>query len=162
MLPLVCQPPSSLQHFAQAGRRRCAVPTLHCCCLLVTAVLCLPPSSICPCRPVPGWQPIAMQCTMRPPGSCCTPQCLQLQCLQAATTLRLLTAKELFPMAGRCEGLAAMGDTVANSPAQRKACAFLLDKQRSDGGWAESYLSSQDKVLSPLCMIWSASVVICR
>ncbi len=65
-------------------------------------------------------------------------------------------------MAGRCEGLAAMGDTVANSPAQRKACAFLLDKQRSDGGWAESYLSSQDKVLSPLCMIWSASVVICR
>ena len=53
-------------------------------------------------------------------------------------------------MAGRCEGLAAMGDTVANSPAQRKACAFLLDRQRSDGGWAESYRSSQDKVLSLL------------
>ena len=76
----------------------------------------------------------------------------------SATTLHLLTAKELSPMAGRCEGLAAMGDTVANSPAQRKACAFLLDKQRSDGGWAESYLSSQDKVLTLCEPSGSASV----
>ena len=29
--------------------------------------------------------------------------------------------------------------------AARRACAFLLGKQRADGGWGESYLSCQDK-----------------
>mmetsp|Transcript_1807 Transcript_1807/g.3842 ORF Transcript_1807/g.3842 Transcript_1807/m.3842 type:complete len:312 (-) Transcript_1807:69-1004(-) len=29
-----------------------------------------------------------------------------------------------------------------------KACSFILSKQREDGGWGESYLSSQDKVYS--------------
>ncbi|KAK9815761.1 hypothetical protein WJX72_009078 [[Myrmecia] bisecta] len=45
-----------------------------------------------------------------------------------------------------CEALAAMGETVETSDAQRRACSFLLGKQRADGGWGESYLSSQDKV----------------
>ncbi len=46
----------------------------------------------------------------------------------------------------RCEALAAVGKTVANSEAQLRACEFLLAKQCPDGGWGESYLSCQDKV----------------
>lgn len=34
----------------------------------------------------------------------------------------------------------------ANSKHAKAACAFLLGKQRADGGWGESYLSCQDKV----------------
>ncbi len=32
----------------------------------------------------------------------------------------------------------------------RRACGFLLEKQRLDGGWGESYRSCQDKVYSQL------------
>lgn len=49
-----------------------------------------------------------------------------------------------------CSALAAGGETVANSSAQSKAADFLLHKQRADGGWGESYLSSQDCVYSQL------------
>lgn len=45
-----------------------------------------------------------------------------------------------------CEALAAAGETHATSPSARAAAAFLLQKQRADGGWGESYLSCQDKV----------------
>lgn len=45
-----------------------------------------------------------------------------------------------------CEALAAVGEGVANSREAKAACAFLLGKQRADGGWGESYLSCQDKV----------------
>lgn len=45
-----------------------------------------------------------------------------------------------------CEGLAAVGESYASSASARSACAFLLQKQRSDGGWGESYLSCQNKV----------------
>ena len=31
-----------------------------------------------------------------------------------------------------------------------QACAFLLSKQRDDGGWAESYLSCEKKVYCQL------------
>ncbi len=48
----------------------------------------------------------------------------------------------------RCEALACVGKSVANSEAQLRACEFLLSKQCSDGGWGESYLSCQDKVQS--------------
>lgn len=44
------------------------------------------------------------------------------------------------------EGLAACGKTYKNSPTLRKACEFLLSKQLPNGGWGESYLSSQNKV----------------
>lgn len=44
-----------------------------------------------------------------------------------------------------CDALAVFHETVDNSEAQSKACAFLVSKQRKDGGWAESYLSSQTK-----------------
>lgn len=44
-----------------------------------------------------------------------------------------------------CTALAAAGEGVANSPHAKAACAFLLGKQRADGGWGESYLSCQDK-----------------
>ena len=46
----------------------------------------------------------------------------------------------------RCEALAAMGESWENSEAQARACGFLLKHQHEDGGWGESYLSSQDKV----------------
>ncbi|KAB1212043.1 Lupeol synthase [Morella rubra] len=42
--------------------------------------------------------------------------------------------------------LAACGRNYQNCPALRKACEFLLSKQLPDGGWGESYLSSQNKV----------------
>lgn len=42
--------------------------------------------------------------------------------------------------------LAAAGEDVHGSACLRRACAFLLSKQRQDGGWGESYLSSQTKV----------------
>uniref|UniRef100_A0A383VVZ0 Squalene cyclase C-terminal domain-containing protein n=1 Tax=Tetradesmus obliquus TaxID=3088 RepID=A0A383VVZ0_TETOB len=46
--------------------------------------------------------------------------------------------------------LACRGHTAASDPALRKACSFLVNKQRLDGGWGESYLSCQDKVYSQL------------
>ncbi|XP_062158466.1 lupeol synthase-like isoform X5 [Alnus glutinosa] len=42
--------------------------------------------------------------------------------------------------------LAACGRNYKNSLALRKACEFLLSKQLPNGGWGESYLSSQNKV----------------
>ncbi|KAG6390924.1 hypothetical protein SASPL_148669 [Salvia splendens] len=42
-------------------------------------------------------------------------------------------------------GLIAGGKTYHNSPSLRKALHFLLSKQLASGGWAESYLSSQNK-----------------
>ncbi|XP_061362064.1 lupeol synthase [Gastrolobium bilobum] len=44
------------------------------------------------------------------------------------------------------EGLKACGKNYQNSPSLRKACKFLLSKQLPNGGWGESYLSSQNKV----------------
>ncbi|DBA76502.1 hypothetical protein WJX79_001746 [Trebouxia sp. C0005] len=44
-----------------------------------------------------------------------------------------------------CDALAVFQETADNSTAQSKACDFLVSKQRKDGGWAESYLSSQTK-----------------
>ena len=37
------------------------------------------------------------------------------------------------------ESLALGGECYSNSPAVRRACDFLLSKQREDGGWGESY-----------------------
>ncbi|CAL8076652.1 unnamed protein product [Prunus armeniaca] len=48
------------------------------------------------------------------------------------------------------EGLAACGKNYQNSLALRKACEFLLSKQLPNGGWGESYLSSQNKVYTNL------------
>ncbi|GMN64838.1 hypothetical protein TIFTF001_033907 [Ficus carica] len=47
-------------------------------------------------------------------------------------------------------GLVAYGKSHKNSPALRKACQFLLSKQLPNGGWGESYLSSQNKVYTNL------------
>lgn len=48
-----------------------------------------------------------------------------------------------------------------NSAAQRRACEYLLSKQRADGGWGESYLSSQDKVqLQSMCINYSISFIV--
>ncbi|KAK7012273.1 terpene cyclase/mutase family member [Favolaschia claudopus] len=41
------------------------------------------------------------------------------------------------------ESLALVGETYATSKASRKACEFLLSKQRKDGGWGESYKSCE-------------------
>jgi lanosterol synthase len=37
------------------------------------------------------------------------------------------------------ESLSLVGETYDNSQYSRKACNFLLKKQRADGGWGESY-----------------------
>lgn len=42
--------------------------------------------------------------------------------------------------------LAAFDEFYNNSEPSRKACDFILSKQREDGGWGESYLSCQEKV----------------
>lgn len=39
-----------------------------------------------------------------------------------------------------------MGLTLDTSPSMVRACIFVLSKQREDGGWGESYLSSETKV----------------
>ncbi|KAL5553023.1 hypothetical protein UlMin_040424 [Ulmus minor] len=44
------------------------------------------------------------------------------------------------------EALTACGNNHNNSPSLRKACEFLVSKQLPNGGWGESYLSSQNKV----------------
>lgn len=46
------------------------------------------------------------------------------------------------------ESLASVGETYSNSDVSRRACDFLLSKQREDGGWSESYKVSC--VLPPL------------
>lgn len=43
-------------------------------------------------------------------------------------------------------GLAAAGKTYQNCAAVRKGVDFLLNSQRKDGGWGESYLSCPKKV----------------
>lgn len=37
------------------------------------------------------------------------------------------------------ESLALVGENYSNSPYSKRACEFLISKQRSDGGWGESY-----------------------
>jgi len=39
-----------------------------------------------------------------------------------------------------------MGETFATSDRVRRACKFLLDRQMDDGGWGESYKSSETQV----------------
>ncbi|TDL23680.1 terpene synthase [Rickenella mellea] len=41
------------------------------------------------------------------------------------------------------ESLALVGETYATSESARRACQFLLGKQREDGGWGESYKSCE-------------------
>ncbi|KAL4882678.1 terpenoid cyclases/protein prenyltransferase alpha-alpha toroid [Aspergillus karnatakaensis] len=41
------------------------------------------------------------------------------------------------------ESLASVGETYHNSAAARRGCEFLLSKQRSDGGWSESFESCE-------------------
>ncbi|PHU07858.1 Beta-amyrin synthase [Capsicum chinense] len=47
-------------------------------------------------------------------------------------------------------GLAAAGKNYSNCAAVRKGIKFLLQKQRSDGGWGESYRSCPDQVYREL------------
>lgn len=44
------------------------------------------------------------------------------------------------------ESLATVGETYSTSERVRRGCHFLLDKQMEDGGWGESYLSSERMV----------------
>jgi hypothetical protein len=46
------------------------------------------------------------------------------------------------------KGLLAAGRSYETSASIRSACDFLLSKQLASGGWGESYLSCQDKVVS--------------
>ena len=60
------------------------------------------------------------------------------------------------------KGIIAAGNTYSNCPCIRKACDYLLSKELGSGGWGESYLSCQNKVLiSSLCgisFLYSSSV----
>lgn len=53
------------------------------------------------------------------------------------------------------KGLTECGKNYRNSDALRKACDFLLSKQLPNGGWGESYLSSQNKVWKSQ-LLWTA------
>jgi lanosterol synthase len=44
------------------------------------------------------------------------------------------------------ESLASVGETYENSDNSRSGCDFLIEKQQADGGWGESYLSSEKHV----------------
>ncbi|EGE83049.1 Lanosterol synthase erg7A [Blastomyces dermatitidis] len=44
------------------------------------------------------------------------------------------------------ESLSLVGETYENSERVRRGCEFLVNKQMDDGGWGESYLSSERKV----------------
>lgn len=44
------------------------------------------------------------------------------------------------------EALVASGESLESSDSIRRACMFVLSKQREDGSWGESYKSCQDKV----------------
>lgn len=37
------------------------------------------------------------------------------------------------------ESLALVGESYSSSPRVKRACEYLIDKQRKDGGWGESY-----------------------
>ena len=43
------------------------------------------------------------------------------------------------------ESLASVGETYATSERVRRACQFFIDRQMEDGGWGESYESSDLK-----------------
>ncbi|KAG8967403.1 Lanosterol synthase (Oxidosqualene--lanosterol cyclase) [Tulasnella sp. 419] len=44
------------------------------------------------------------------------------------------------------ESLALVGETYSNSESAKRACEFLLSKQKKDGGWGESYKSCEQAV----------------
>ena len=44
------------------------------------------------------------------------------------------------------ESFGSIGETYENSDFSRRGCEFLLSKQKEDGGWGESYLSSERHV----------------
>ena len=44
------------------------------------------------------------------------------------------------------ESLASVGETYESSDNSRRGCDFLISKQQADGGWGESYLSSEKHI----------------
>jgi lanosterol synthase len=42
------------------------------------------------------------------------------------------------------ESLSVVGETYSNSESVRKACHFLLERQKEDGGWGENWKVSRD------------------
>ncbi|KAL1976038.1 hypothetical protein VTN31DRAFT_4430 [Thermomyces dupontii] len=44
------------------------------------------------------------------------------------------------------ESLQSVGETYSTSAYSRRGCDFLVSKQKEDGGWGESYLSSEKHV----------------
>ena len=87
----------------------------------------------------------ASACWSRLHGAWCAARIPDLGCPIVSYSLMSI-GRPLHLWLCRCEALAAMGMKASTSKPQAQACSFLLQHQREDGGWGESYLSCQDKV----------------
>lgn len=56
------------------------------------------------------------------------------------------------------ESLSLVGETYETSESARRACEFLISKQRADGGWGESYKVRPECYVIHLCL-WFGSLV---
>jgi lanosterol synthase len=52
------------------------------------------------------------------------------------------------------EALALGGETYETSAAARRACEFLIAKQRDDGGWGESFKVRQSRLCASAVLTW--------
>jgi lanosterol synthase len=60
------------------------------------------------------------------------------------------------------ESLSLVGETYETSQSARRACDFLVSKQRADGGWGESYkVCHSFRTYSDECSVWGQTCEAC-